>query len=58
MTNEPPYVSDLFGALEDLIDKVHEHVPDVPTSVELSLAFGAYALARARIERKKYDITN
>lgn len=53
---EPPYTADLYDALEDLIGKVREHVPDLPTSVESSLQLGEYVLARVKIERKRRDI--
>lgn len=58
MTNEPPYTTDLFDALDDMVNKVREHCAEIPTSVQSSLAYADYALARARIERKKHDITD
>ena len=53
--SDPPYVQDLFDALEDLIERVRNHIPVLPSSVESSLALGDYVLARAQMERNKND---
>lgn len=51
--DEPQYVRDLFTAIDDLIETITDDVKDLPDTVQLSIAFANFVMARARIERNK-----
>lgn len=53
MTNEPPYVSDLYDTLENLAHKVETQCPVIPECVQSCLDLARYVLLRVRYERTK-----